>query len=305
MWPWIGLTAFLLLKRWLYGRTADALQYMDWAASRTVNVLRVFSQVDWDGVKGVETGFLAADFPDYDRGMHDLLIAAAARGLRLEMVVHTFAYNLDAMVRHTRRVDAIVSQHGNGLLEDANEPPVNQIPLQAIIDRVPSLLTPLASSGQYNPSPYPARSWVNDHPPRDDEFARKAKGAIEFGDGSGPYAPFAPPWRGPVVLDEPKRIDEGGTADDWRAFGAGTRFFTAGGTIHGGVWAQTCTVPTDPVVLERLAAYLDGLRAVPLQRYRGYQHPNDQGSLRRYRRQGEDGRTYELSIRPFAFTVVG
>lgn len=304
LWWWSGLTAFLLLKRFLTGRRDDALRYMDWAEGLGVNVLRVFSQVDWDGspTGGVEVGFFARDFADYDARLHEMCTEAAARGLYIETVAHTFADDLDAMVAHSRRIDAITSAHVNGLFEDANEPQVNGIPIDLLVQR----FTPrtLASSGQYDPSPYPARSWVNDHPPRDAEFCRKFKGSIEYADGSGPYAPFSPPWRGPVVLDEPARIESMGTPDDWRAFGAGARLFGAGATIHGGVWAQTCQVPTDAVTLEKITAFLDGVRAVPLQRYSGYSHPPDQGSLRRYRRHGADGKTYEISVRPFAFTEV-
>lgn len=303
LWRWLGLTSFLLWKRFLTGRTDDALRYMDFAVGLGVNVLRVFSQVDWNGVtKGVEVGFLPKDFLDYDEAGHQMFDAAQDRGLRIELVAHTFAYNLDDMIAHARRVDAITSAHVNGLFEDCNEPSVNSIPLDAIVQR----FTPktLAATGQYDPSPYPARQWVNDHPPRDNEFARKFKGSIEYADGSGPYAPFSPPWPGPVVIDEPKRIDEGGTTDDWRAFGAGCALFSAGGTIHGGAWAQTCDVPTDAETLARIHAFIDGMHDVPLQRYHGYQHPNDAGSLRRYRRTGADGKTYEISVRPYEFKAV-
>jgi hypothetical protein len=303
LWYWLGLTAFLLRKRFLTGRQAEACAYMDWAAAIGVTILREFSQVDWDGTtKGVEAGFLAADFPNYDDRSHEMYEAAAARGLYIESVAHTFAYNIDAMLAHSVRVDNIAAAHPNAVVEDANEPPVNRIPIDEIVWR----FTPrtLAASGQYDPSPYPGRRWGNDHPPRDAEFARKFKGGWEVQTGEGPFAPFQPPWPHPWVLDEPKRIDEGGTEDEWRSLGAGARFFDAGITIHGGVWAQTCTIPTDLVVLGRIAAQLDGVRTVPNQRYYGYAHPADQGSLRRYRRQGADGKTYELSVCPFGFWEV-
>lgn len=304
LWWWSGLTAFLLLKRFLTERKDDALRYMDWAASIDVNVLRVFSQVDWDGspTGGVEVGFFAKDYPDYDDRMHEMYDEAASRGLYIETVAHTFPYDIDAMIAHSVRVDNIAAQHPNALFEDANEPPVNHIPIDEIVRR----FTPrtLASSGQYDPSPYPGRQWGNDHPPRDAEFARKFKGGWEVQTGAGPFAEFQPPWPNPWVLDEPARIEAIGTPDEWKAFGAGAKFFCAGATIHGGKWAQTCEVPTDPAILDKIAAFIEGVRAVPLQRYSGYSHPNDQGSLRRYRRQGADGKTYEISVRPFAFTEV-
>lgn len=309
LWRWVGLTAFLLWKLYLTGRQADARRYMAWAKGLGVNVLRVFSQVDWDGVPvsaggkgGVAPGFLARDFPNYDDVGHLMIAEAGERGLRVELVAHTFRDDLDVMLEHSRRVDGIAVAHTNALFEDANEPPVNRIPIEALV----AGFTPrtLASSGQYDPTPYPARRWLNDHPPRDDEFARKFKGGQEYAEGSGPYAPFTPPWRGPVVLDEPKRVDEGGTPDEWKSFGAGCAFFCAGGTIHGGAWAQTCTVPTDPATLGRIDAFLRGMASVPVQRYSGYEHPNNAGSLRRYRRRGDDGITYEVSVSPFDFRAI-
>lgn len=304
LFRWRGLTAFLLLKRFLTGRAADAYAYMDWAASQGINVLRVFSQVDWDppAKPGVEQGFYPSDFPDYNAVVHQMFHDAAARSLRIELVAHTFAYDVTQMLAHSRRIDDLVHVHGNAVFEDANEPPVNHIPLDQLVGG----FTPrsLASSGMYDPNPYPGRSWVNDHPPRDNEFCRKFKGAWEFWEGSGPYEVFSPPWKKPVVMDEPDRIEHQGTPDDWQAFAAGCALFCSGATIHGGDWAQRCFVPTDAELLRRIAAFLAGLSVVPLQRYYDYQHPPDQGSLRRYRRRGEDGAWYEISVRPYAFARV-
>lgn len=299
---WVGLTAFTLLKRLLTGREAEAIPFMDWAASLGVNVLRVFSQVDWTGPpgKGVEPGFLPEAFPAYNDAAHRLFDLAADRGLRIEFVAHTFRYDTSQMAAHLFRCDYLVQAHPNALLEIANEPMVNDIDVPAILAGYTP--TGLYATGLYGEVVYPQGSWLNDHPPRDDEFARKFKGAIEYWDGSGPEQPFSPPWRGPVVFDEPKRFEDPATVDDWTAFGAGCALFAAGVTGHS-LALQRCEVLTgDP--LARLQALLDGIRAVPLQRYAGYQHPDDAGSLRRYRRQGADGRTYEISVRPFAFGAV-
>lgn len=302
IWIWTGLTAFTLLKRYLTGRVPEAQQFMDWAASLGVNLLRVFAQVDWTGPpnKGVEPGFLPGSFPDYDQVAATLFADAAARGLAVEFVAHTFGYALSPMVEHLARCDRLVQAAPNAVLELANEPMVNDVPLNEILARY----TPrsLWTTGQYGADVYPQGRWLNDHPPRDDQFARKFKGAWEYHEGDGPEAPFSPPWKGPVVFDEPKRLEDAATPDDWMAFGAGSAFFAAGVTGHS-LALQKCEVLTgDP--LARLQALLAGVRAVPVQRYASYQHPDDQGSLRRYRRIGEDGRTYEISVRPFAFGPV-
>jgi hypothetical protein len=303
LWFWIGFTGFLLLKRMLTGREADAYRYMEWVASTGGNIIRVFSQVRWDGPPtGLEQGFFARDFPNYDAVAHKMFDEAAARGVYIELVAHTFPQDLRALTAHSQRCDAIVSAHLNGVYEDANEPAVNGIDIKGLAAAfVP---TSLAASGQYEPTPHPGRGWCNDHPPRDAEFCRKFKGAWEFWDGSGPYTTFQPPWKGPVVLDEPERVERAGTDDDWKAFCAGARLFAAGVTIHGGDWAQRCIVPTDPALLNRIKACITGIGDVPHQRYFGYQHPDDRGSLRRYRRKGEDGRWYEISVRPYSFGAV-
>jgi len=128
---------------------------------------------------------------------------------------------------------------------------------------------------------------------------------VEVLDGSGPYTRFQPPYTGPFGLDEPKRIDEGGTADEWRSFGAGAAFFCAHATVHGGPWAQRCDASLlDDATIERIDAFIDGMASVAVQRYHGYNHPDDQGSLRRYTRTGEDGQRYEVSVKPFGFRSI-
>lgn len=310
LWFYRGLTGFLLPKLLLTGDEDRARAYLQLAVDWECNVIRAFSQVNWDGVHlGVEPGFLASQYPRdvYDAALHRTFDLAASFGLSVEMVTHTFAASLDVMLEHSARVDRIAAQHGNAFLEDSNEPPVNRIPIEDICQRFqPTTL--LACSGQYDPSPWPGRRYGNDHPPRDNQSCRKFKGGVEVQDGSGPFAPFSPPFYGPWLQDEPGRLEDTAcwpSLDDLASFGAGVPFFNAGGTIHGGQWAQGChpELVTDDL-RARVAAYNRGFNTVPTQRYHGYQHPDDQGSLRRYRRRGDDGKTYEISVRPFGFGVV-
>lgn len=306
LWFWVGLTSFLLLKRALNGQWDLVRAWIDWAVQTfgAEVVLRVFSQVDWQGPptnRGVESGFFARDYPDYDAVLHRLLTEASDRGARVELVAHTFADgSARQMADHLRRCDVIALAHPNTVLELANEPMVNGIPLAEVL----ALYTPrnLWTTGQYGADVYPQGRWLNDHPPRDDEFARKFKGAMEYFDGSGPERPFSPPWKGPVVFDEPKRVDDASSPDDWKAFGAGCKLFAAGVTMHGLFWAQKCDLTAiTPDIRARIEAFVEGINTVPTQRYSGYWHPDDRGSLRRYRRRGEDGRMYEISVRPFEF----
>jgi len=317
LWFYRGLTGFLLPKLVLQGNLTQARAYLAFAVESECNVVREFSQVDWTGPpgKGVEPGFLSWDYPrqDYDDALHESLRLAAEYGLHVEMVAHTFNYSeeqggLGEMIAHSQRVDGIVSQHANGFFSDANEPPVNRIPIDAIC----AAFTPktrIATSGQYFETPYPGRNgYADDHPPRNDQSCRTFKGAWEAFEGDGPYVKFQPAWKKPWVFGEPGRIEDLScwpSLDDLESWGAGEKFFGAGATIHGGQWAQGCHVEmVTSDIRARIAAANRGWSAVPTQRYFDYQHPDDQGSLRRYRRRGEDGRWYEISVRPFGFSVV-
>ncbi len=291
-----SLTAFCLPKRFATGRAADAERYLDFAAACGFNEVRIFSQVNWTGPpgEGVESGW------DYDPAACDAaLVAAADRGLRVEVVAHTFSYNLDAMVDHLIYVDALCVRHENALLEVMNEPQGNGDVAPLLARYTPQ--TPGWASGVYTPTPYPAGECVTYHSPRDHEWPRKFKDAYEFSTGQGPTQPFAPGYPGPVMLDDPPRVEETADADDWAAYGAGCAFFAAGGTMHGMPEFQQCVVPSNPAVLNCIDAFLAGLQDVPLQRYHGYAHPDDQGSLRRYQRWGADGSAYEISVRPYGF----
>lgn len=298
-----GLTAFMLWKRFCEGRLDEANAYLDWAASVVqANWLRVFSRVNWR-TEGVEPpGFFPDDWSNYEDAGHQMLDAAARRGIVVQVVAHTYRESLDAMLAHSARVDRLTVQHANAIYQDANEPARNNIDIDAIAANFTPMT--LAGSGQYDPTPYPGRVYGNDHTPRDDEHVRKFKAGYEYYEGSGPYAPFSPPFRGPILLDEPARIEAQDTPDDWKGFAAGACMFDAGVLIHGGEWAQKCIVPTDSAVLDKIYAVRDGCAAVPVQKYSGYLHPDDQGSLRRYRRQGSDGHWYEVSVRPYDFKRV-
>lgn len=311
LWFYRGLTSFLLLKRALSDDWDAVRAWFDVAHACEANALRLWSQVNWrmGNDLGVEEGFLASDYSPafYDQRLHDLLNEAAKAGFALEMVGHTFAYDMDEMVEHCARVDGIVSQHDNGLYEQANEPSVNGIDIVTLCERY-SPETRIASSGHCAPTPYPGFDYATDHPPRDNESCRKFRGAIEPWDGSGPYQPFQPPWKFPWVFDEPGRIEDATcwpSLDDIRAWGAGCHLFSGGTLIHGGHWAQGChpeMITGD--MRARIQAHNAGWNDVPEQRYYGYKHPPENGALRRYQRHDASGQWWEISVRPYAFGKV-
>ncbi len=330
-----SISAFTAPKRYATGRADDARRFMDWWAARGGNEIRVFSRVDWKGPpnSGVETGW------DYDEAAcEELLIDAAARGLRVEVVAHTGQYeSFEAMDQHLQDVDALCLRHDNALLEVYNEPQQN-----GGNDLVEDLLarytprTPGWSSGVYDPTPYTSVTVIgqttegkpiyaptakartgkslNYHSPRDpSKWSRCTKDAYEYGTGQGPNVAFAPGYPDAVMLDEPSQVeqtlrDEGSAGwsavDDWAAYGAGCAFFGCGGTMHGNPDFQQCVIPTDTRVLNCVDAFIAGLNDVPLQRYHGYNRtdpPSSNPGSRTYHRWGDDGREWVLMIRPYGF----
>jgi hypothetical protein len=304
-----SITAFTAPKRFAEGRGSEARDYFDWAAAAGFTEIRVFSQVDWDGVhKGVEAGWGYSE-PDLEA----CVVEAAAAGLRVEVVAHTFTYDRTQMAQHLQRVDALCARHDSCLLEILNEPQVNggnQV-VSELLDRY-TPRTPGWASGVYEPTPDPRGPSLTYHPPRKPEWSRCFKDAIEFQSGSGPTQGFQPSFSGPVHLDEPPQVEQtlrdqgsASAADDWEAYGAGAAFFAAGATLHGNPGFQQCTIPGDPGVLACVTAFIRGLATVPLQRYHGYSGaltpPSADPGSRRYQRTGDDGALYEITVRPFSF----
>jgi hypothetical protein len=306
----ISATAFTLPKRIATGREAEAGAYLDFLAARGFNEGRVFTRVDWTGPPGpgVEGGW------EYDEAAcARALEMAAARGMRLELVAHTGVHgDVRAMADHLRRVDELCLANPNALLEVYNEPWQNGG--YELLDAILATYLPMTpgwASGANPPptSPHQGEA-ITYHSPRKAEWSRCFKDAWEFHEGSGPNAPFSPPFRGPVMLDEPPQVeqtirDQGGNPapDDWRAYGAGARLFAAGATMHSNPGLQRCEVPSDPATLECIDAFVAGFADPPAQRYSGYNRldpPGRDPGSRRYTRVGADGATYEICVRPYS-----
>lgn len=310
-----SITAFTLPKRFATGRAADALRFLDWVASKGFNEVRAFARVDWTGPpnSGVETGW------EFDESACERVLAeAGARGLRVELVAHTGRHgSVWDMADQLTRVDQLCLRHANALLEIYNEPQQNGgNDLVAQILRLYTPKTPGWASGVYDQTPYPAGPSMTYHSPRKDEWSRCFKDAYEFSTGAGPNIVFGPTYQGPVMLDEPPQVEQtirdAGRAgwnavDDWEAYGAGCALFGCGGTVHGNPQFQRCEIPTDPAILACVDAFIRGFARVPVQRYRGYNRtdpPSGNPGSRRYHRNGDDGREYVITVRPFSFGAV-
>ncbi len=335
-----SITAFTAPKRFATGRGDDARRYFDWAASKGSNEVRCFAWSDWPGPPGagVESGW------PYDQdACAQTFVEAAKRGLRVQLVANIgpFGNGADDMAARLQAVDELCLQHENAILQCGNEPHQNggHALMEAVLERY-TPRTPGWSTGCYDPTVYTSivqtgtdaegrpvytashtarvGQSADYHSPRKDEWSRCTKDVYECSTGAGPNVQFSPGYLGPVMLCEPPQIEatirEQGSADwdpvdDWEAYGAGCAFWGGGGTAHGNPDFQQCHIPSDPNVVACLEAFYRGFSRVPVQRYHGYSGalqptPSTNPGSRRYRRSGEDGRTYQICVRPFSFGVV-
>lgn len=330
-----SITGFTAPKRFATGEGDKAKRYFDFVMEHLLNEVRVFTRVDWTGPpgSGVESGW------QYNEtACKQTLDEAHARNLRIEMVAHTGKYGtVEEMANHLRRVDELCLAYENALLEVYNEPQQNGG--HDLVQRILELYTPRTPgwmSGCYDPTPYTltvqtgtdpngnpilsrssnakAGNAMTYHSPRKDEWSRCFKDAFEFSTGQGPNCQFSPGYPGAVMLDEPPQVEQtirdagpNDPRDDWRGYGAGSKFFGCGGTMHSNPTLQKCEIPTDPTMLACIDAFVAGFEDVPTQRYHGYERGTPPGSdpgSRRYFRWGDDGKKYEICIRPYGFKSV-
>lgn len=240
---WRGITAFRLLEFVAHGREADADRFLAWAHARHLTVARVFAM-----------GRNVMDLPPQDgrAALPRLLELAGRHQMVIEVValVDTRDVPVDRE-EHVAALGRIVSQHGNGVLEIANEPvhPTQAQDVQkpdalaALRVRVPSSV-PVALGSVERGDGFAAGEYVTWHVPR--EVSHDGWGhvlAVAQGDA------IRRAWRKPLVNDEPigagERFEPGRRDNDparFRAAALLTRLAGLGATFHYEGGLQT-TVP--------------------------------------------------------------
>ena len=241
---WRGITAFRLLEYAARGQDADVERYLSWAESQRLTVIRVLA---------MGQGFMNLSPADGRAALPRLLDAAARHKLYVEIVAlagtRDVSVDLDA---HLAAIGEIASQHGNALIEIANEPghpsqsaDVHRPEVLAHLrSRVPPTV-PVALGLVEGLDRRSAGDYVTWHSPRDDRL-----------DGWGHVLALAEgpslirQWNKPVISDEPIGAGEkyeAGRRDDgparFRGTAVVTRLAGLGATFHyeGGLQA---VVPT-------------------------------------------------------------
>jgi hypothetical protein len=260
--PWRGITAFRLLEYVAGGKEADADRFLSWAESQQLTVVRVLA---------MGQGFMNLSPSEGRAALPRLLEMAAKHKLHVEIVAlagtRDVAVDLDD---HLAQLGRIVSQHGNAILEIANEPvhPSQAADVQRA-DVLARLRThvpgnvPVALGSVERGDGFAAGDYVTWHVPRDDRLEGWGH-VLAIAQG----AELVRRWNKPVVSDEPigagARL-EPGRRDDmpsrFRAAALLTRLAGLGATFHyeGGLQA---TIPAGRE-LECFNAWNEGLRFLP------------------------------------------
>jgi len=241
---WRGITAFRLLEYVARGKEDEAERFLSWAERQRLTVVRVLA---------MGGGFMNLSAEDGRKALPRLLELAAAHQLHVEIVA--LAGTRDAPVDLGSQLEAIgqiSSEHGNALIEIANEPAhPSQMPdvhrpevLVKLRSRVPRTI-PVALGlveGLDRPS---AGDYVTWHSPRD---SGNGGWAHVLALAEGPE--LLKHWNKPVISDEPigaGQALEAGRRDDspdrFRAAAVITRLAGLGATFHyeGGLQAS---IPT-------------------------------------------------------------
>lgn len=238
---WRGITAFRLVELVASGRQVEAAAFLDWAASRRLTVVRVFTMAR----------HLFSLLPaDGVRALPELLGMAATRGLHVEIValVDTREVKTDVDA-HVTGVGAIASRYPNALIEIANEPahPTqaaaihDPVELRRLAGFVPAAVPVSLGSAEENAS-FAGGRYATFHFPR-----AGAPGGWGPVVGLANGAVLVGAWQKPVISDEPIGAADvpvpGRRDDDPERFLAAallTRLAGMGATFHyeGGLQAR-------------------------------------------------------------------
>ena len=253
VFQWRGISAFRLVEFVAHGREKDAEAYLRWAASKRLNVVRVFAMAD---------GIFQLTPDDGLRALPRLLEMARTHGVYVEVVAFTGTSVITVdRAAFVKAIAVICARHPNALLELANEPghPTQATQmhdpahLQSLLPLVPKEVPVALGSVEYHDG-FAAGTYVTWHSPRGSDWVKQ----IEEG------AALRKKFQKPVINDEPIGAADAavpGRRDSdparFRAAAAAMRRAGIGATFHydGGIQTR---MPTKGE-LACLDAWLAGL----------------------------------------------
>ena len=257
VFQWRGISAFRLLEFVAHGREKDADAYLRWAASKSLNVVRVFAMAD---------GIFQLTPAEGERALPRLLEMARRHGIYVEVVAFTGTSVITVdRAAFVKAIGAICARYPNALLELANEPghPTQAAAmhdpahLQSLLPLVSAQVPVALGSVEYHDG-FAAGRYVTWHSPRGSDWVRKVE------DGAALLRQF----KKPVINDEPIGAADAavpGRRDNdparFRAAAAAMRRAGLGATFHydGGIQTR---LPTK-IETACLDAWLAGLSGRP------------------------------------------
>ncbi len=238
---WRGITGFRLLDYVADGQQAAAREYLVWAKSQHLTVVRVFAMLD---------GFFDLPADAGRRALPELLRLAADHDVHVEVVglTNTAKGNVDSR-EQIRALGELVARHPNALLELANEPiHPTQSPdvhrpqfLRGLAAAVPDAV-PVSLGSIENDEGFAAGDYVTWHSPRE-----SGEGGWAHVTAVANGAELPRRLHKPVISDEPigagPAFDPGrrdNNPDRFRAAALLTRLAGLGATFHyeGGLHAR-------------------------------------------------------------------
>jgi hypothetical protein len=250
---WRGISAFRLLEFVAHGREKEADAYLAWAASKRLNVVRVFAIAD---------GIFQLTPADGQHALPRLLELAAKHNLHVEIVAFTGTSVIKVdMPRFAKAIGEICARYPNALIELANEPghPTQSASvhdaafMKSLADLVPAQVPVSLGSMEWGDG-FAAGRYVTWHAPR------IANWHTEIAKGADLVRRF----KKPVVSDEPigaaDKPERGRRDNDparFRAAGVEARRAGIGSTFHYAGGIQT-RMPT-AIEMACLDAWLEGV----------------------------------------------
>lgn len=189
---WRGISAFRLLEFVAHGNEKQAEEYLRWAASKRLNVVRVFAMAD---------GIFQLTPEDGLRALPRLFELARKHGIYVEIVAFTGTSVIKVdPAAFVKAIGEICAKHPNALLELANEPghPTQATEmhdpahLRSLLPLVPKQVPVALGSVEYGEG-FAAGTYVTWHSPRTDTWAKQVE------EGAKMLRQFGKP----VVNDEP------------------------------------------------------------------------------------------------------
>lgn len=306
IWTWRFATEFLLLNDLLDGR--DITPILDdpdrGLVALGANGVRVIGMAHWIPINERRLPeFRPATYGDrYFEALGELADLLRARGLYLEFTALADTPFIMPAVGDQRafleKVAGVLSSKPNAFLEYCNEPydTDNRCGDVLALGRVPGAV--LQASGNYDVRELADRyvldhvmDYVTEHPPRDEEWARKSHDAMDLRDGFSNNGKDFAGVQVPVVADEPQKAGDDANVALFREFAASSALFGSGATFHS--FAGVATKPFTDRQRDAARGFFAGLKAVA-----------GEAQLWRYNRGGLTGmplaHSDDLALRSFA-----